>query len=171
MDHAGEYGAIRIYQAQRLLAKWRASDLLPFLDHTLEDERRHRVTFERLMWERRIMPCRTLAFWGVGGMILGLVTGALGRAAVLICTEAVERTVHRHLEDQIRWLASRDPLIAEAITAIQVEELEHLQFAAARSEGPGQSGLDKLIVGAMEALIWLSTYGASSRMAKQLAAE
>ena len=171
VDHAGEYGAIRIYQAQRWLAKWRAPDLLPFLDHTLEDERRHRMTFDRLMRERRITPCRTLAFWGVGGAILGLATGALGRAAIQVCTEAVERTVHRHLEDQVRWLAIRDPLIAEAITDIQTDELEHLQFAAARRRNPSQSVLDGGIVIATEALIWLSTYGASSRMAKQLAAK
>ena len=79
--------------------------------------------------------------------------------------------MHRHLEDQVRWLAIRDPLIAEAITDIQTDELEHLQFAAARRRNPSQSVLDGGIVIATEALIWLSTYGASSRMAKQLAAK
>src|SRR3954449_257282 len=91
VDHAGEYGAIRIYEAQRLLAQGGPPDLIAFLDHTLDDERRHRDAFEALMRQRRITPCRTLAVWGVGGYLLGLMTGVLGRSAVLICTEAVER--------------------------------------------------------------------------------
>ncbi|MDB5429368.1 MAG: ubiquinone biosynthesis protein UbiB [Caulobacter sp.] len=172
VDHAGEFGAIRIYKAQRLAARWRAPDLLAFLDHTLGDERAHRRAFEALMAARGVTPCRTLTLWGVGGYLLGLATGCLGRAAILICTEAVERTVHRHLDDQVRWLADRDPEISAAITAIQVEELEHLTFAtdhATASRARAWAGLlDALVGAATEALIWCSTYGASSRMGRQV---
>lgn len=168
VDHAGEYGAIRIYQAQRLLAGRRAPDLLAFLDHALEDERRHRDTFERLMRERDIVPCRTLAFWGAGGFLLGLCTGLMGRSAILVCTEAVERTVHLHLTDHVRWLEGPDPVAAVAIAAIQVEEIEHLQFAEDRRRRSPRvwwtGALDGLVAAATEALIWLSTYGAPSRM-------
>ena len=172
MNHAGEYGAIRIYEAQLRIARRRAPELLDFLEHTLGDERRHRDIFEGLMLKRRIRPCRTLSFWGLGGSLLGSVTGLLGRSAILGCTEAVERTVHRHLEDQLRWLGQRDPAVSEAIRAIQVEELEHLRFAESGGDHPQRHwlrALDALIAGATEALIWLSTYGASSRLARQIA--
>lgn len=170
VDHAGEYAAIRIYEGQCLLARWRAPEIVPFLRHALEDERGHRTAFESLMRDRRVIPCRTLALWGVAGWVLGLATGILGRTAVLVCTEAVERTVHRHLNDQRSWLGDRDPTVADEIGRIQVEELEHLQFAEARANGSAKSVLaqllDGLVAACTEALIWLSTYGASSRMAR-----
>ena len=173
VDHAGEYGAIRIYEAQRCLARGGAPDLITFLDRTLDDERRHRDAFEALMLERKVTPCRTLAVWGVGGYLLGLMTGMLGRSAILICTEAVERTVHRHLDDQVRWLERRDPAISATIIDIQREELEHLQFAEIQAApGPRTGGartLDRGVVAVTEALIWLSTYGASSRMVRGMA--
>jgi ubiquinone biosynthesis monooxygenase Coq7 len=172
VDHAGEYGAIRIYRAQRWLAAWRAANLLPFLDRTLDDECRHRVAFEHLMRERKLRPCRTLAFWGLGGSLLGLVTGALGSPAILVCTAAVERTVHKHLEAQALWLERHDPEIAKVLLAIMVEEMEHLQFAETHRAVSSQFGwprvLDATIAAATEALIWLSTYGAASRMARQI---
>lgn len=172
VDHAGEFGAIRIYKAQQRLAAWRAPELAAFLDHALEDECRHREAFERLMRERGITPCRTLAIWGVGGSLLGFWTGLLGRSAILVCTAAVERTVHRHLNDQVRWLYGRDAAAAAAISAIQIEELEHLAFAESGSADSGESrsasALDASIAMATEALIWLSTYGASARVAAQM---
>ncbi len=173
VDHAGEYGAIRIYAAQLHVARWRAPDLLAFLDHTLSDERRHRIEFEQLMQGRGIGPCRALALWGLGGSLLGLITAVLGRTALLVCTEAVERTVHRHLEDQIRWLSAEHPEIANRLTSIQAEELEHLQFAVARMPWPKPRSvqvLDLLITGATEGLIWLSTYGVSLSVARRIKA-
>ena len=106
VDHAGEYGAIRIYQSQQWAARWRAPDLAAFLAHTLGDEQRHLEVFARLMRARDAAPCGALPLWGLGGGLLGLTSGVFGRTAILICTEAVERTVHRHLTDQISSAAS-----------------------------------------------------------------
>lgn len=172
VDHAGECGAIRIYRGQMAMAKWRAPDLLDFLRETLDDECRHRDAFRQLMHDRAVLPCHMLPVWGIGGTVLGWTTGMLGRAAILVCTEAVERTVHRHLEDQLRWLANRDAGIADTIRIIQVEELNHLHFAidhaATSRQNPGARLLDRLVAAATEMLIWCSTYGASSRLARKL---
>ena len=105
--------------------------------------------------------------------MLGVATGFLGRSAILICTEAVERTVHQHLDDQILWSADDHPDIARALIEIQKEELEHLQ--SARASAPehrliSMRILDQLIAAATEVLIWLSTYGASARVARRLRA-
>ena len=174
VDHAGEYGAIRIYEAQRWAARRRTPDLMDFLTHTLGDERRHLEVFARLMRERGVTPCGALPLWGLGGGLLGLMTGLLGRTAILICTEAVERTVHRHLTDQIAWLQGRDTEVSDAIAAIGIEELEHLQTATggagSRRSQPWARALDGVVAAATETLIWLSTYGASRRLARAIRA-
>jgi ubiquinone biosynthesis monooxygenase Coq7 len=170
VNHAGESGAIQIYTGQRTLARWRAPDLLPFLDQALHDERGHRGEFARLMKERRITPCALLGLWGAGGWLLGLATGTLGRSAILVCTISVERTVHRHLNDQLVWLADRDAEISSAIKLIQVEEMAHLEGArekSLRTRGPILT-LDRSISWATEVLIWLSTYGASTRKSRRI---
>lgn len=164
VDHAGEYGAIRIYQAQLWAARWRSPDLVPALRGILDHELRHRELFGQLMRDRRIAPCHVLALWGLGGLSLGLFTGLLGRNAVLTCTAAVERTVHRHLDDQLRWLGETQPDVSRTVAAIQAEELGHLAWA--EHDGVRRDHLDGIIVLATELLIWCSTYGASARMAR-----
>lgn len=164
VDHAGEYGAIRIYQAQLWAARTRAPDLVPALRGILAHELRHRDQFSALMRDRRVTPCHVLALWGLGGSALGLFTGLLGRRAVLTCTAAVERTVHRHLDDQLRWLGEAQPEVSRTIAAIQAEEQGHLAWA--EHDGARRDPLDGLIVLATELLIFISTYGASARMAR-----
>ncbi|RAK64257.1 demethoxyubiquinone hydroxylase family protein [Phenylobacterium kunshanense] len=168
VNHAGECGAIRIYTGQRYLARWRSPDLLPFLDQSLRDERGHKDEFAALMKQRGITPCGAIALWGVGGWLPGLATAGLGRSAILICTEAVERTVHAHLQAQLAWLADRDAEVSRAIATIQVEELAHLEGARERRRSRGGRVLDAFIAKATELLIWISTYGASSRMARRI---
>ncbi len=171
VNHGGEHGAIRIYRAQIALARLRAPDLLPFLRHTLAHEREHLARFRALMPGRSAKPCRLMWIWSIGGGVLGGVTGLLGRKAILVCTEAVERTVHRHLDDQLAYLGASDPEMSTAIREIQAQELQHLDYARA-SRGainPLTRLLDAVIVGMTEALIWLSTRGDSRRLAREIA--
>lgn len=107
--------------------------------------------------------------WAIGGAVLGFVSGVFGREAILACTEAVERTVHRHLQDQIAWAASRDDELMRTVTAVQVEELEHLGYAAENRRRRNLAWLEWSICQATEALIWLSTRGDSTRLSRQLA--
>jgi 3-demethoxyubiquinol 3-hydroxylase len=162
VNHAGEYGAVRIYQAQRTVARLLAPDIVPFLDETLTHEKRHRDRFRALMRSRGVRPCGAMPLWGVGGYVLGFVTGLLGRNAILTCTEAVERTVHHHLDDQLAALGTIDPEVSTTIREIQTEELGHLTFAE-NGLGSRPSWIARLvrpmITGATLALIWLSTYG------------
>lgn len=171
VNHGGEHGAISIYGTQIALAHWRCPKLLPFLRRTLDHEREHRISFARMMPSRGSKPCRLMWIWGVGGTVLGVVTGLLGERAVLICTESVERTVHRHLEDQISYLQHRDLELANLVRDIQQQEREHLTFATngIDKRTPLDGLLDRLITVATEALIWLSTRGDSRRLALELA--
>lgn len=170
MNHGGEHGAIRIYRAQIAMAKLRAPELLPFLRGTLEHEREHLARFRGLMPTRAAKPCRLMWIWSVGGVMLGAITGLLGRKAILVCTEAVERTVHRHLEDQLGWLGERDAEMSAAIREIQQQELGHMRFAEQAMGAPNllTRSLRIVIVLATEGLIWLSTRGDSLRLAREL---
>ena len=170
VNHAGEYGAIRIYRSQLWLARRFYPDLVPFLEETLAHETEHCSLFLSAMPERATRPCRVMSLWGNGGLVLGLLTGLLGRQGVWVCTEAVEETVHKHLDEQLHFLRDRDPELHRLIRSIQSEELMHLRYASQRitSRGLGMRALRTLIAGSTEAVIWLSTWGDSMRMAREL---
>jgi Ubiquinone biosynthesis protein COQ7 len=108
---------------------------------------------------------------GNGGLILGLLTALLGRQGIWICTAAVEAAVHRHLEDQLLFLRDRDSNLYSLIKAIQSEELMHLRHAeeriAVRTFPPRL--LSAFIAKSTDTAIWLSTWGDSTRMARDLA--
>lgn len=171
VNHAGEYGAIRIYRAQIWIARQFYPDLLAFLEETLAHEIDHCAKFRQAMPDRDAKPCRIMALWGNGGLILGFVTALMGRQAIWICTAAVEAAVHRHLDDQLNFLRDRDTALHHLIESIQGEELSHLEHARQRiaSRGPLSTLLHRFISRTTDAVIWLSTWGDSAKMAKELA--
>lgn len=168
VNHGGEHGAIYIYTAQVQAARLRAPDLLPFLNEALSHERAHRARFRELMPSRNAKPCRMMWIWAIGGAVLGLMTGVLGREAILACTQAVEETVHRHLDDQIRWALGHDDGLRRVIEDIRVEELAHIRYATDHRAGSGFQWLERMISHATEGLIWLSTRGDSVQLSRQL---
>jgi 3-demethoxyubiquinol 3-hydroxylase len=172
VNHAGEYGAIRIYRAQIWVARNRYPDVCAFLNETLGHEVRHCSLFLGAMPPRHARPCRVMAFWGNGGWVLGFLTALLCRQGIWICTAAVEAAVHRHLQDQLHFLRDRDPDLYALIASIQDEELMHLHHAEERLETRTLWSrlLGTMISKATDAVIWLSTRGDSTAMAKELEA-
>ncbi|ESY14003.1 MULTISPECIES: demethoxyubiquinone hydroxylase family protein [unclassified Mesorhizobium] len=172
VNHAGEFGAIRIYSAQILVARRLWPDCVPSLSEMLGHERTHCAAFRAAMPARRSRPCRVMQFWSWGGWVLGFVTALLGPQGIWACTAAVEAAVHRHLDDQLFFLANRDHDLHGIILAIREEELAHLHHAEEqlKSPGPALNFLRSLISIATDVLIWLSTWGDSSRMTRALKA-
>ena len=170
VNHAGEYGAIRIYRAQIAVAKWRCKDVVPELEHMLEHEVEHCRVFREAMPTRLSRPCRVMSLWGWGGSVLGFVTAVMGRQTIWTCTAAVETAVHRHLDEQLHFLRGRDQELYAAILAIREEELSHLHTAEGHLRESTMVGtiLRRAISDITDALIWLSTWGDSSRMVKEL---
>lgn len=170
VNHAGEYGAIRIYRAQLWVARKFYPEIVPFLDETLNHEIEHCSLFQSAMATRKARPCRIMSLWGRGGFILGLFTALLGRQGVWICTSAVEATVHKHLEEQLHFLNERDKELSVLIRSIQTEELQHLDHANAHitQEGILANILRSSITIITEIIIWLSTWGDSTKMAHEL---
>lgn len=171
VNHAGEYGAVRIYRAQLWLCRRLHPSLAPFLNETLAHEIAHCRRFLEAMPPRRARPCRAMWLWGLGGSALGLITALMGRNAVFACTKAVEQTVHRHLEAQLAFLAGRDAPLRELIAAIQVEERQHLDQAVHHlTPSPLNHAIEAVVNVSTEIVIWLSTQGAVTRMEKALRA-
>jgi len=172
VNHAGEFGAIRIYGAQLAIARRWFPDVVPALSEMRDDEIKHCRLFRDAMPERTARPCRVMAFWSLGGTVLGVVTALMGRNMIWVCTEAVESAVHRHLADQLAYLESRDPMLHALIASIQGEELAHLNDAAAHQthRGPLRTMALPVIGFLTDTLIWLSTWGDSSWMRAEIAA-
>jgi len=170
VNHAGEFGAIRIYRAQIWVARRLFPDIAADLDEMLQHEIRHCAVFSAAMPARNSRPCRLIGLWSTGGAILGFVTALLGRQGIWTCTAAVEAAVHRHLDDQISFLVNRDRELHDAIRDIRVEELSHLNHAEARLAVPAlhHRGLRGLVSFLTDLMIWLSTWGDSTRMARDL---
>jgi len=170
VNHAGEYGAIRIYSAQIAISTRLYPDITPALAEMLEHEKRHCRLFVEAMPARGSRPCRIMSLWSWGGTLLGFITALTGRQAIWICTAAVEAAVHRHLDDQLHFLTGRDEALSGIILSIRQEELAHLHHAEARivTKSLASSALYRSVTWATDIVIWLSTWGDSTRMARDL---
>lgn len=157
VDHAGEHGAVNIYRGQILVSRWRAKRLVPHLEDFLRHEKNHRAIFEREMSERGVRRCRSFGLCGLGGYVLGVVTGLLGPSAVGSTTAAVEKVVLRHLTEQLTYLAETDRNAFEAVSAIVADEKAHHDWGRAASEQSAfwTAILEPIVAVSTESVIWL----------------
>lgn len=123
VDHAGEYGAERIYSGQ--LAVLGRGPHAQTLHHMRDQEVHHLETFSRLVVTRRVRPTVMLPFWHVAGFALGAVTAAMGVKAAMACTVAVEETIDEHYAAQQATLDADEAPLNETIERFRLEELEH----------------------------------------------
>lgn len=170
VNHAGEYGAICIYSAQIAVARLVWPDVVPPLSEMLRHERQHCAAFKAAMPERHARPCRVMPLWSWSGWFLGFLTALTGRQGIWVCTAAVEAAVHRHLDDQLYFLQGRDAALQKIIQDIREEEAAHLDLAESQIANPGAARrlLHRFISGITDLVIWLSTWGDSTRMAREL---
>jgi ubiquinone biosynthesis monooxygenase Coq7 len=129
VDHAGEYGAVRIYAGQ--LAVLGRSEQAPLLRHMLAQEQNHLATFNELIATRRVRPTALLPLWHIAGYALGALTAALGPRAAMACTVAVEETIDAHYAAQSASLPPEETTLAATIETFRLEELEHRDTALA----------------------------------------
>jgi 3-demethoxyubiquinol 3-hydroxylase len=172
VNHAGEHGAIRIYRAQLSIARRLYPAIVPTLSQMLSHEIEHRQKFANAMTPRHARPCRIMSLWGLGGSLLGFATALMGTQTIWITTAAVEAAVHRHLDDQLYFLARRDVGLHQIINDIREEELSHLRTAEAEIKEISTFSrvIRATITVVTDGLIWLSTWGDSTKMKWDLAA-
>lgn len=156
VDHAGEYGACRIYEGQ--LAVLGPSDASQVVRHMAEQERRHLDTFNQLIADRRVRPTALLPFWHLAGFALGAGTALLGEKAAMACTVAVEEVIDEHYRSQIEALDGDEPELAETFEAFRQEELEHRDTGLAHDaeQAPAYALLTGAIKRGSRLAIWLS---------------
>ena len=156
VDHAGEYGAVRIYAGQlAVLGRGKAGAIR----HMAEQERRHLAAFDRLVAERRVRPTALSPLWHVAGYALGIATALLGERAAMACTVAVEEVIDEHYAGQAARLGTSDPELRAMVEEFHADELAHRDTAVAAGarEMPGYELLSGLIKAGSRAAIWLST--------------
>merc|ERR1740128_1483085 len=131
VDHAGEYGADRIYAGQ--MAVLGETEVGPMIQHMWDQEKHHLATFDKLVPQHRARPTALLPFWHVAGFALGAGSALLGKEGAMACTVAVEASITEHYNDQIRIL-SLDQLsegssdhseLIKIISKFRDEEQEH----------------------------------------------
>ena len=145
VDHAGEYGARRIYQGQ--LAVLGRGEKGPLLRHMQAQEQVHLDTFAGLIARRRVRPTAMLPLWHVAGFVLGAATAALGEHAAMACTVAVEEAIDEHYASQTATLGDDEAKLRETIETFRAEELEHRDIGLEHGAGqaPGYRMLSRAI--------------------------
>ena len=123
VDHAGEYGAKRIYEGQ--LAVLGRTKYGPLIEHMKAQEQVHLDTFSRLIGERRVRPTALLPFWHVAGFALGAASALLGHRGAMACTVAVEEAIDEHYRAQEDTLGDDEAELRADIARFRAEELEH----------------------------------------------
>jgi ubiquinone biosynthesis monooxygenase Coq7 len=156
VDHAGEYGAARIYAGQlAVLGKDAAG---PVIRHMAAQEKRHLEAFEALVGARRVRPTALQPLWHVAGFALGAATALLGPRAAMACTVAVEEVIDEHYRRQADALEGREPELRTAIEEFRAEEQEHRDIGLKHEAlaAPGYDLLSTVIKAGSRAAIWLS---------------
>ncbi len=160
VDHAGELGAVAIYQGQR--AVFAALDKPPPLAAEVEEmaahEAVHLAAFDRLLTARGVRPTVLTPLWRLAGFALGAGTALMGEKAAHACTEAVETVIEQHYADQIEELRVREPELAQELSGYREDELGHRDRAIAGGarEAPGYAVLSAVIGAGCRAAIRLA---------------
>lgn len=156
VDHAGEYGAMRIYEGQMaVLGEAAAAGAIA---HMARQERDHLAAFEKLIRERRVRPTALTPLWHVGGFALGAATAALGPRTAMACTAAVEEVIDGHYAGQIAKLGDDEADLRAQMESYRADEAAHRDTAYEHGarEALGYGLISTAIKAGTRLAIWLS---------------
>ena len=149
VDHAGERGAIKIYEGQLLALNTVIKDeeLKKKIEEMKIHEKEHADYFENEIKKRRIKPTKFLPLWDLLGVGLGFGSTILGKKAAMLCTASVEEVTDEHYQNQINQIGSDEKELRNKIIKFREDELNHKDIAY--NEGATKDGLysilDKII--------------------------
>jgi ubiquinone biosynthesis monooxygenase Coq7 len=131
VDHAGERGAVKIYEGQLLALNTFVKD--ESLKKTIEEmkihEKEHCEFFENEIKKRKIPPTKLLPLWDLLGVGLGFGSTLLGKKAAMLCTASVEEVIDEHYLNQIKQLGNNEKNLKKKITKFRQDELNHKDIA------------------------------------------
>ena len=149
VDHAGERGAIKIYEGQLLALNTFVKDenLKKTIEKMKNHEKEHLDFFNKEIKKRNIKPTKLLPLWDLLGVGLGFGSAIIGKKATMLCTASVEEVIDEHYQNQINELDSDEKVLKEKIKKFRDDELHHKDIAY--KQGASKKGLyailDKII--------------------------
>ena len=149
VDHAGERGAIKIYEGQLLALNTFVKDenLKKTIEKMKNHEKEHLDFFNKEIKKRNIKPTKLLPLWDLLGVGLGFGSAIIGKKAAMLCTASVEEVIDEHYQNQINELDSNEKVLKEKIKKFRDDELHHRDIAY--EQGASKKGLysilDKII--------------------------
>lgn len=162
VNHAGEYGAKRIYAGQ--LAVLGNSPSAPVIREMEEQEQKHLDVFTDMVASRRVRPTALMPIWHMAGYALGAATALMGEKAAMACTMAVESVIDEHYASQEKELSQMEEKELQAtVSQFREEEKEHHDIAqehmtqGQKENSPFYDILTAAIVYQTKVAIWLST--------------
>ena len=131
VDHAGERGAIKIYEGQLLALNTIVKDenLKKTIEQMKVHEKEHCEFFENEIKKRKIKPTKFLPLWDLLGVGLGFGSTLLGKKAAMLCTASVEEVIDKHYLDQINQLDSTERKLKSKIIKFRNDEILHKDIA------------------------------------------
>ncbi len=147
VDHAGERGAIKIYEGQLLALNTLVKDdnLKKTIQEMKDQEKEHCNYFENEIKIRNIKPTKLMPLWDLLGVGLGFGSTLLGKKAAMLCTASVEEVIDEHYEKQINQLKPDEKILKEKIKKFRLDELHHKDIAY--EKGATKKGLYKILDG------------------------
>ena len=145
VDHAGERGAIKIYEGQLLALNTLVKDdsLKKTIQEMKDQEKEHCNYFENEIKIRNIKPTKLMPLWDLLGVGLGFGSTLLGKKAAMLCTASVEEVIDEHYEKQINQLKPDEKILKEKIKKFRLDELHHKDIAYGK--GATKKGLYKIL--------------------------
>ena len=149
VDHAGERGAIKIYEGQLLALKTIKQDnnLKDKIEKMKEQEKKHLEYFEKEIQKRKIKPTYLLPLWDLMSVTLGFGTALLGKKSAMLCTASVEEVIEDHYKNQLKKLGNDEKDLKAKIEKFKEDEVHHKNTAyeAGATNKGIYSIMDKLI--------------------------
>ena len=141
VDHAGERGAVKIYEGQLLALNTfiKNDSLKKTIEEMKIHEKEHCDFFENEIKRRKINPTKLLPLWDLLGVGLGFGSTLLGKKAAMLCTASVEEVIDKHYLSQIKQLGDDEKNLKKKITKFRQDELNHKDIAyekGATKKGP-----------------------------------
>ena len=155
VDHAGEYGATKIYDGQ-IAIFGKNSKIGKTIQHMADQEQEHIEKFKGLILEHHVRPTALLPFWNIAGFTLGATTALMGKKAAMACTVAVEKVIGEHYRKQQNLLEDDHKELKKTIAKFEKDELEHHDIGIAHDaeQTPGYKVLSKFIeIGCKTAIV------------------
>ena len=149
VDHAGERGAIKIYEGQLLALNTiiKNDELKEKIEEMQVHEKEHCDYFEKEIKKRNIKPTKFLPLWDLLGVGLGFGSAIIGKKATMLCTASVEEVIDQHYQNQINQLKNDEKELKNKIVKFRNDELQHKDIAY--EEGATKKGfysiMDKII--------------------------